>query len=202
MDTKMRILNAEERYENSRDGYTASLAAFSEPSKRETQEYSVKSPNEGLDKVEELSHRLNARIHGLAWRESANCDEPPQTKRTPEQPSQRKREGWPICYKGRHVGHIQYNGYFYQPEVQYHIQGRNHEQCTNYDQEGNQQSPGRQSGARLYALDALYAHSSQNFNHKTENPGPEAQTSSRPAHLQIKSSRKINLERSGCSRPA
>ena len=62
----MRILNAEERYENSRDGYTASLAAFSEPSKRETQEYSVKSPNEGLDKVEELSHRLNARIHGLA----------------------------------------------------------------------------------------------------------------------------------------
>ena len=83
----------------SRGENAAILAAYAEPNKRETPDY-MREICRMEDKLEELSRQIDARIKGLARRNSPN---------QVEQPRQRTREGRPICYTCGRVGHIQQN---------------------------------------------------------------------------------------------
>ena len=83
----------------SRGENAAILAAYAEPSKRETPDY-MREIRRTEDKLEELSRQIDARIKGLARRNSPN---------QVEQARQRTREGRPICYTCGRVGHIQQN---------------------------------------------------------------------------------------------
>ena len=82
-----------------REVNTASLAAYTEPNKREIPGY-MREIRRMEDKLEELYRQMDARIKGLARRSSPN---------QVEQPRQRTREGQPICYTCGRVGHIQQN---------------------------------------------------------------------------------------------
>ena len=82
-----------------REVNTASLAAYAEPNKREIPGY-MREIRRMEDKLEELYRQMDARIKGLARRNSPN---------QVEQPRQRTREGQPICYTCGRVGHIQQN---------------------------------------------------------------------------------------------
>ena len=78
---------------------TANLAAYAESDKRETPSY-MREIRRMEEKLEDLSRQVDARIKGLARRNSPN---------QVEQPRQRTREGRPICYTCGRVGHIQQN---------------------------------------------------------------------------------------------
>ena len=80
-----------------REVNTTSLAAYTEPSKAPDCMREIRRME---DKLEELSRQIDARIKGLARRNSPN---------QVEQPRQRTREGRPICYTCGRVGHIQQN---------------------------------------------------------------------------------------------
>ena len=82
-----------------RETNTASLAAYTEPNKRETPEY-MREIRRMEDKLEELYRQMDAWIKGLVQQN------PPSQM---EQPRQRTREGQPICYTCGRVGHIQQN---------------------------------------------------------------------------------------------
>ena len=72
----------------SRGENTATLAAYAEPGRRETLNF-MREFRRMEDKLEEFSRQVDARIKGLARRNSPN---------QVEQPRQRTREGQPICY--------------------------------------------------------------------------------------------------------
>ena len=92
----------------SQETKTVNLAAYTEPSKRENPDY-MREIRRMEDKLEELYRRMDARINGLARRNSANRDEPPRQRSREELPRQRTREGRPICYNCGRVGHVQQN---------------------------------------------------------------------------------------------
>ena len=77
---------------------TASLAAYSDQTRRETPE--MKEIRRLEAKLEDLIRRFDARINGLARRNQGARE---------EQPRERTREGRPVCYSCGRVGHIQQN---------------------------------------------------------------------------------------------
>ena len=82
---------------------TASLAAYSDQTRRETPDYmkEIRKIKDSLfDMIQNLDRRLDARINGLARRNQPSREEPPR---------QRTREGRPICYICGRVGHVQQN---------------------------------------------------------------------------------------------
>ena len=83
----------------SRGENTATLAAYAEPNRRGSPDLMLEI-RRMKEKLAELSRQVDARIKGLARRNS-----PSQM----EQPRQRTREGQPICFTCGRVGHIQQN---------------------------------------------------------------------------------------------
>ena len=82
---------------------TASLAAYSDQTRRETPDYMKeirKIKDSLMDMIQTLDRRVDARINGLARRNQPSREEPPR---------QRTREGRPICYSCGRVGHVQQN---------------------------------------------------------------------------------------------
>ena len=82
---------------------TASLAAYSDQTRRETPDYmkEIRKIKDSLfDMIQNHDRRVDARINGLARRNKPNREEPPR---------QRTREGRPICYSCGRIGHVQQN---------------------------------------------------------------------------------------------